>query len=54
MYSDLRSSPYIRVADDAIPNQSMFAYKYFKDYLLSFAQKDIPLALVKRILRDSL
>lgn len=54
MFSDLRKSPYIRVADDAIPDQSMFAYKYFKDHLLSFAQKDIPLPLIKRILRDSL
>ncbi|KAL9094719.1 MAG: hypothetical protein Q9165_002989 [Trypethelium subeluteriae] len=54
MFSDLRRSPYIRVADDAIPDQSMFAYKYFKDHLLSFAQKDIQLPLIKRILRDSL
>jgi serine/threonine protein kinase len=54
MFSDLRRSPYIRVADDAIPDQSMFAYKYFKDHLLSFTQRDIPLPLMKRILRDSL
>jgi serine/threonine protein kinase len=54
MFSDLRRSPYIRVADDAIPDQSMFAYKYFKDHLLSFAQRDILLPLMKRILRDSL
>ncbi len=54
MFNNLRKSPYIRVADDAIPEQSMFAYRYFKDHLLSFAQKDIPLALIKRILRDSL
>lgn len=54
MFSDLRRSPYIRVADDAIPDQSIFAYKYFKDHLLSFAQKDTPLPLIKGILRDSL
>jgi serine/threonine protein kinase len=54
MFWDLRKSPYVRVAHDAIPDQSMFAYKYFKDHLLSFAQKDIPLPLIKRILRDSL
>lgn len=54
MFSDLRRSPYIRVAEDAIPDQSMFAYKYFKDHLLFFAQKDSPLPLIKRILRDSL
>ncbi|KAH8723994.1 kinase-like domain-containing protein, partial [Phaeosphaeriaceae sp. PMI808] len=45
---------YVRIADDAIPDQSMFAYKYFRDHLLSFAQKDVALPLMKRILRDSL
>lgn len=54
MFSDLRKSPNVRVADDTIVDQPMFAYKYFKDHLLSFAQKDLPLPLVKRILRDSL
>lgn len=54
MFNDLKKCPYIRVAADAMPDQSMFAYKYFKDHLLSFAQKDLPLPLVKRILRDSL
>lgn len=27
MFNDLRQSPYIRVADDTIPDQSMFAYE---------------------------
>jgi serine/threonine protein kinase len=54
MFSDLKRSPYVRVANDALPDECMFAYKYFKDHLLSFAQKDIPLPLMKRILRDSL
>jgi serine/threonine protein kinase len=54
MFNDLQSSPYIRVAEDVIPDQTMFAYKYLKDHLLSFAQKDVPLPLIKRILRDSL
>jgi len=54
MFNDLRQSPYVRVADDSIPDQSMFAYKYVKDHLLSFSQKDVPLPLTKRILRDSL
>ncbi|KAL8974223.1 MAG: hypothetical protein Q9197_001536 [Variospora fuerteventurae] len=54
MFDDLRMSPSVRVADDTIPDQSMFAYKYLKDHLLSFAQKDVSLSLMKRILRDSL
>ncbi|ORY18338.1 kinase-like domain-containing protein [Clohesyomyces aquaticus] len=54
LYKDLQSSPYVRVADGAIPDKSMFAYKYFKDHLLAFAQEDVPVPLVKRLLRDSL
>lgn len=54
MFDHLRRSPYVRVADDTIPDRSMFAYKYVKDHLLSFAQKDVSVSLRKRILRDSL
>jgi serine/threonine protein kinase len=54
LFDHLGSSPYIRVSDDAIPTESMFAYKYLKDHLLSFVQKDIPLSLTKRVLRDAL
>jgi serine/threonine protein kinase len=54
MFEDLRSSPYVRVSDDACPEESVFAYKYLRDHLLSFVQKDIPLLTMKRILRDAL
>jgi serine/threonine protein kinase len=54
MFDDLRSSPYIRVSDDAAPEESLFMYKYLQDHLLSFVQRDIPLHLTKRILRDAL
>jgi serine/threonine protein kinase len=54
LYSEVRSSPYLRVSVDSIPDQSMFAYKYFKDHLLSFTQNDAPLSITKRILRDAL
>lgn len=54
MFSDLRTSPYVRVADDVILDHSMFVYRYFKDNLLSVVQKNMPLPLIKRILRDSL
>ncbi|KAH8712230.1 kinase-like domain-containing protein [Phaeosphaeriaceae sp. PMI808] len=55
MFNDLRSSPYIRVSDDAIPDESMFAYKYLRDHLLFFPQdKEVPLSTTKRILRDAL
>ncbi|KAF1816968.1 kinase-like protein [Eremomyces bilateralis CBS 781.70] len=32
----------------------MFAYKYFNDHMLSFAQRNVALPLIKRTLRDSL
>ena len=54
MFDDLRNAPNIRVCDDAIPAESMFAYRYLRDHLLSFFQKDIPLSTTKQILRDAL
>ena len=54
MFNDLRNSPYIRVSDDDIPDESMFAYNYLRDHLLSFVQKDVSLSITKRILRDAL
>ncbi|KAF2133279.1 kinase-like protein [Dothidotthia symphoricarpi CBS 119687] len=54
MFNDLRKCPYVRVADDALPDQSMFAYRYFKGHLLSFAQRDVSLPLTKKVLKDSL
>lgn len=32
----------------------MFVYNYFTDHLLGLAQKDLPIALTKRILKDTL
>jgi hypothetical protein len=32
----------------------MFVYEYFADDLLSLVQKDLPIALTKRILKDTL
>ncbi len=54
MYRSLRSCPHLRVSCDTIPEQSTFVYKYLSDDLLSLAQKDLPLMLVKRILKDAL
>lgn len=54
MFDDLRSSPYLRVSDDACPEDSVFVYKYLGDHLRSFVQKEVPLPITKRILRDAL
>lgn len=32
----------------------MFVFQYFADHLLSLAQKDLPLAVTKQILKDAL
>jgi serine/threonine protein kinase len=32
----------------------MFVYRYLSDHLLSLAQEELPLTLVKRILKDAL
>lgn len=54
MYRSLRSCPHLRVSCDTISEQSTFVYKYLSDDLLSLTQKDLPLTLVKRILKDAL
>lgn len=54
MYRGLRSCAYLRLLQDTIPKQSMFIYQYFTDDLLSLAQNGLPIALTKRILKDTL
>jgi serine/threonine protein kinase len=54
MFDDLQDSPYVRIADDTIPGESMFAYKYLQDHLLSFVLEELPLSMMKRVLRDAL
>jgi serine/threonine protein kinase len=54
LYNDVRISPYVRVSADAIPDESMFAYAYFRDHLLGFADKNFPLSMTKQILKDAL
>jgi serine/threonine protein kinase len=51
MYHDLRRSPNVRVADETIPELVMFAYKQHWDHLLSFGRKDVPLLIIKQLLK---
>ena len=53
IYRSLRSA-YLRLLQDTISKQSMFVYQYFTDDLLSLAQRDLPIAATKRILKDTL
>ncbi|PWY96582.1 kinase-like protein [Aspergillus sclerotioniger CBS 115572] len=53
--SKLRNSAkHVRLSQDTIPEKSMFVFDYFKDHLLCLAQKDLPLDITKRILKDAL
>lgn len=54
IYRDLDSCPYLRPLHDTISNPSMFVYNYSVGHLLGLAQKDLPIALTKRILKDTL
>lgn len=54
MQQALGDSLYLRLLQDTIFDRSMFVYKYLNDHLLSLAQKNLPLLLAKRILKDAL
>lgn len=54
IYRRVGSCPYLRTLQDTVPDQSMFVYKYLNENLLRLAQKNLPIALTKQILKDAL
>ncbi|KAI4126993.1 MAG: hypothetical protein LQ338_003448 [Usnochroma carphineum] len=54
MYRNLCGCPYLRPLQDIIPDQSIFVFDYYTDHLLNVVQKDLPDAVIKRILHDAL
>ncbi|KAI1193247.1 kinase-like domain-containing protein [Nemania serpens] len=54
LFRPLRGCPNIRLPCDTIPQQSALVYRYFSDHLLSLAQTDLPIQVIKRILKDAL
>jgi serine/threonine protein kinase len=54
IYRRLGSSAYVCGLEDTAPNQSIFVFKYLNQNLLELAQKNLPIAVTKRILRDAL
>lgn len=51
----LRSgASHVRLAQDTIPERSIFVFEYFADHLLHLAREDLPLDVKKRILKDTL
>lgn len=54
IYERLRSCENLRVACDSVSDPPIFIYKYLDDHLLSFAQENPELPIIKRILKDAL
>ncbi|KAJ9375779.1 hypothetical protein DTO063F5_9176 [Paecilomyces variotii] len=51
----LRSgASHVRLAQDTVPEKSIFVFEYFADHLLHLAREDLPLEVKKRILKDTL
>ncbi|QQK45950.1 kinase-like protein [Penicillium digitatum] len=48
------NASHVCLAVDTIPDKSMFVFKHFADHLLTLAQKDLPLIVIKRILKKVL
>jgi len=54
IYQRLGSCPYVRGLDDTCPTHSIFIFKYLKENLLSLIQKNLPIAITKKILKYAL
>ncbi|KNG88038.1 hypothetical protein ANOM_004084 [Aspergillus nomiae NRRL 13137] len=48
------NASHVRLAVDTIPDKSMFVFEHFTGHLLALAQKDLPLVVIKRILKNAL
>lgn len=48
------NASHVRLAVDTIPDKSMFVFEHFTGHLLTLAQKNLPLVMIKRILKDAL
>jgi hypothetical protein len=45
---------HVRLVEDTIPKKSIYIFRYFANHLLHVIQKDLPLIITKRILKDAL
>jgi serine/threonine protein kinase len=54
IYDRIGSHPNIRTPIDTVPDRRIFVFRYLNENLLGFAERDLSLPLVKRILRDAL
>ena len=54
LYSRVSSCPYVRPIHDTVSEPSMFMFQYRSSHLLEFVNRNLSLALTKRILKDTL
>lgn len=54
IYQRIRGCPNLRIPCDIIPGRSTFVYNHLSDHLLSLAQEDPPLSVVRHILKGAL
>lgn len=54
MYRRIGSHPHLRAPTDIIPDRRMFVFDYLDENLLGFAERDLSLSLIKRILKGAL
>lgn len=54
LYCRLRGCPHIRISEDTIYQQPIMVYRYFSDHLLDLVQENLPIHLVKQILKATL
>jgi serine/threonine protein kinase len=45
---------HVRLAVHTTPDKSMFVFEHMTGHLLTLAQKDVPLVVIKRILKNAL
>jgi len=54
IYGRAGSCPHVRALLDTVPERQMFVFEYLNEDLLQLAQKDLPVAVTKRILKCAL
>ena len=54
IYRGLSGCPYLRLIHDTVPDQSLFVFRYCTGTLLDLGHRDLPIALTKQILKDTL
>lgn len=54
LYRRLEPCPYVRLLHDTVHDPPTFVFKYLREDLLSLVDRDMPITVTKRILKDAL